>query len=312
MPFIDRLHQSLRAQDYRNFEWVCVDDGSADATVEHLRGLEAPGALGMQLYQLPQNSGASMAIVLGVQRARGEVIIIMDHDDEFVPHALTAVRDNWPKVANDLSLCGLMFQAAHPDGTMIGRPIPPGTRLTHSWMMNAYPDAHDATFAIKAADAKSCHDAEALEGICSWGVVMSALTERKRFLAGTGSPIRFYHRDNPGSQMNAWKLSRKWVQTYALYLDQADRHYWRRPGKWARHAVSTVRFAKVVHGSHRAALQLVHRPIGKLLVALAMGPAAVLDMVAPKRLQVREMPPFPTAVLGGLRDLHADSTSASP
>jgi hypothetical protein len=106
--------------------------------------------------------------------------------------------------------------------------------------------------------------------------------------------------------MNAWKLSRKWVQTYALYLDQADLHYWRRPGKWARHAVSTVRFANIVHGSHRAAFRLVHKPVGKLLVALAMVPAVILDLIAPKELDVREMPQFPIAALAGLSDLRAD------
>jgi glycosyltransferase involved in cell wall biosynthesis len=311
MAFIDRLYESLCTQTYRKFEWVCVDDGSTDGTVAYLRTLRPPGTLGMQVYKLPQNSGASMAIVLGVQRARGEAIVIMDHDDEFMPHGLAAVRDNWPKIAGDDGLCGLMFQAAHPNGQMIGRPIPPGKAFTHSWMMNAFPDAHDVTFAIKAADAKACHDPQTLEGICSWGVVMSMLTERKRFLAGIGSPIRYYHRDNPNSQMNAWKVSRKWVQTYALYLDQADRHYWRRPGKWLRHAISTVRFAKIVHGSHRAAFRLVHRPIGKTLVALAMIPAAVLDLFSSKDLEVRDMPPFPVEALDCLPDLCAHPTAAS-
>lgn len=126
-------------------------------------------------------------------------------------------------------------------------------------MMNVYPDAHDATFAIKAVDAKAVHDPRMLEPICTWGVVMGILTETKRFMAGPGSPIRYFHRDNPQSQMNSWKLSRKWVFSYARYLDQLDRHYLRRPLKWARHAVTLARFSKVVHGSYLYALRDMKR-----------------------------------------------------
>ena len=310
LGFIDRLYDSLRRQTYRNFEWICVDDCSSDETVEHLRKLESPGDLGMRLFRLPQNSGASMAIVLGVLKARGQAIIIMDHDDEFMPHGLAAVRDSWPAVENDTELCGLAFQAAHPTGELIGRLIPIGTRFTHSWMMNIHPDAHDATFALKAEDAKAAHDPRRLEGVCTWGVVMNDLTARKRFVAGSGSPIRYYHRDNPNSQMNAWKLSRKWVFSYARYLDQADIYYLRRPLKWIRHTIALARYSRIVHGSYLHSLRDIQRFSMKMALVASVLPAALLDLLRPKEAIVIDAPPFPIGTLAGLEDLRASAPPA--
>jgi glycosyltransferase involved in cell wall biosynthesis len=303
LRFIDRLYQSLQAQTYDRFEWICVDDGSSDATVEHLLKLRAPGALGMQVYRLPHNSGSSIAIAFGVQRARGDLVIIMDHDDEFMPHGLAAVRDAWPSVKDDPTLCGLAFQAAHPDGKMIGRPIPVGSRFSHSWMMNVHPDAHDATFAIKTPDAKAAHDPQALEPICTWGVVMNDLTATKRFVAGAGSPIRYYHRDNPNSQMNNWKLSRKWVSSYARYLDQADVYYLRRPLKWIRHAVALARYSRLVHGSYLAAAKEIRRASMRQSLMVAAIPAYVLDRLSSKRPIPVDVPLYPVDELGELKDL---------
>jgi len=304
MRFIDRLYRSLQNQTYKNFEWVCVDDCSTDQTVEYLKSLTPPGSRGMQLYSLPQNSAASMAITLGVRKAKGEIIIIMDHDDEFMPHGLAAVRDAWPLVQGDPNLCGLVFQAAHPDGTMIGRPIPLGRKFSQSSMMNIYPDAHDSTWAIKADDLKSVHDPAALEAVCTWGVVTNALTASKRVVMGPGSPIRYYHRDNPNSQMNSWKLSRKWVYCYALYLDQADRYYLLRPGKWLRHAITLARYSRIVHGRYSYASRHISRRSMRALLAAATVPAALLDWLRPKTESVVEIPPFPIAELEGLADLH--------
>jgi glycosyltransferase involved in cell wall biosynthesis len=303
-PFIDRLYKSLQKQTNKNFEWVCVDDCSSDATVEHLQALRPPGRCGMQLYRLPQNSSASMAITLGVKRARGDLIIIMDHDDEFMPHGLAAVRDAWPLIKDSPDVCGLVFQAAHPDGTMIGRAIPLGRKFRASWMMNAYPDVHDATWAIKADDAKEVHNPETLEAVCTWGVVSNYLTASKWAIAGPGSPIRYYHRDNPNSQMNSWKLSRKWVSSYARYLDQADRYYFLRPMKWVRHTIALARYSRIVHGGYLFAARDIKRPSMRAFLTVAAVFAVMLDLLKPKTAAVVNIPLFPINELDGLENLH--------
>ena len=98
MPFIDRLYGSLKAQAYKNFEWICVDDCSTDDTVERLLALEAPGELGMKVYRLPINSGGSVPLVVGIEKSQGDSIVILDHDDEFLPFALELIREHWPAV----------------------------------------------------------------------------------------------------------------------------------------------------------------------------------------------------------------------
>src|SRR5437762_12059238 len=93
-PFLDRIYNSLLRQTYRRFEWICVDDHSSDETVAQLVRLAAPGDFGMQVYQLPQNTGGPVALAFGTQMAKGDATIWLDHDDELFPNALEEVQAN--------------------------------------------------------------------------------------------------------------------------------------------------------------------------------------------------------------------------
>lgn len=42
---LPRLYEALKRQTYRNFEWIIVDDGSADNTKKRLRNSSATGPI---------------------------------------------------------------------------------------------------------------------------------------------------------------------------------------------------------------------------------------------------------------------------
>lgn len=71
--------ESLLAQDYPNFEVVCVDDGSIDATPEILDGF-AERDVRVRVVHKP-NGGYGSAINAGIDGARGEWIGILEADD---------------------------------------------------------------------------------------------------------------------------------------------------------------------------------------------------------------------------------------
>jgi len=81
--------ESVRAQTYRDFELLVVDDGSTDGTAEMVRQrYESEPRL--RLLRQEQNSGVSSARNRGVEQAEGELVGFLDSDDLYLPRNLEA------------------------------------------------------------------------------------------------------------------------------------------------------------------------------------------------------------------------------
>ena len=307
VPFIDRIYRSLAAQTYRNFEWICVDDCSTDETVERLSALAPPGLLGMRVYRLPQNTGGPVALAVGTQRARGEVTIWLDHDDELFPFALEEVRRNWPRVADDARLSGLSFRAVDPaTGALVGRPLAGGAPISSSEALNRYPDVSDGMIAVRTGLLRRFATVPAMEDVALNGAVYLPLTAGRPVLIAEAPAVRYYHRDNPQSQTLFERISRKTVASYARVIDAADRHFLRRPGHWARHIATMLRYSKLVHGRWFACLRHIRRPSIRALVIL-LSPLGLFAYALKPRANVVEIPFFPPESADKLANLHRGS-----
>jgi glycosyltransferase involved in cell wall biosynthesis len=300
-PCIGRLHASLAAQTFRDFEWVCVDDASPDDTVGFVRRLSDPGGSPTQLFQLPDNSGGTTALALGIEKAQGAIILCIDHDDELLPDSLQRVIDGWPEVAADDTLAGLQFRTRDSrSGELYGETMPDGLRFGTRWQENRHPEFCDATPAIKAEVLKEHACLEKFEPIALWGVIHNAITTDRDWKLASGSEVRIYHRDMQNSQTAFIRISRKTVHTYAVLLDQWDSSYFWALPRWFRHAVSLLRFSHAVHGSEFACLKLIkNRWIRFLIVPLApiarvlswiKPPLTIVDYVQPDFRKLRALP----------------------
>lgn len=69
----------------RTWEVLVVDDGSTDGTRSAVLGL---GIEGVRCVRLRRNSGKSAALSVGLDRARGEVVVLMDADGQDDPAEL--------------------------------------------------------------------------------------------------------------------------------------------------------------------------------------------------------------------------------
>ena len=135
---LPRLYDSLCRQTFTDFEWIVVDDGSTDDTQEVLAKLSADCNHKPQTSNLkPQtfkkeNGGKHTAVNMGVKHAKGELVLILDSDDELPETSLADIAEEWQRVKdNGLiekgdgekpigGLCGYM---AHRNGEVISKPL---------------------------------------------------------------------------------------------------------------------------------------------------------------------------------------------
>jgi glycosyltransferase involved in cell wall biosynthesis len=248
LKFINCLHESLCHQDFKDFEWILVDDCSSDDTVKVLKKLSSPGDGGVSLYKLPENSGGGVAICLAIKKAIGDIVLIIDHDDELVPEALTSIINSWNLVTEDSNLCGIFFARLDAKTrSNIGGSLERGTKFSTSWLSNSKPGITDGVFALKSQIAKKYFNMGVGEWLCLAGVPFTNMTKVNKLVAAGGAGIVIYHRDNPDSQTNSVKISRKTVYTYAKYIDLFDKYYLLRPFYWIRHLIALIKFSIAVH-----------------------------------------------------------------
>jgi cellulose synthase/poly-beta-1,6-N-acetylglucosamine synthase-like glycosyltransferase/peptidoglycan/xylan/chitin deacetylase (PgdA/CDA1 family)/spore germination protein YaaH len=86
---IEATLQSLLASDYDNLEIIVVDDGSLDRTSEVVRE-KFKNEPRVRLFTEP-NAGKANALNFGLRYATGEIIIALDADTVFAPHAISAL-----------------------------------------------------------------------------------------------------------------------------------------------------------------------------------------------------------------------------
>jgi glycosyltransferase involved in cell wall biosynthesis len=84
--FLRRTIDSVLSQDYPRVEYLVLDGGSSDDSVEILR------SYGTRFFWLSEkDQGQADAINKGLQRAHGEIIAYLNSDDVLLPGALTSV-----------------------------------------------------------------------------------------------------------------------------------------------------------------------------------------------------------------------------
>lgn len=122
---LERLWESLEAQTLRDFEWIVVDDGSADNTRSVVEQLSAKASFPV-CYIYQTNSGKHVAVNVAVRMAHGYFVGILDSDDKYTANALDSCWGHWQQIseAQQLGFVGLTALCADEDGRMIGTRFP--------------------------------------------------------------------------------------------------------------------------------------------------------------------------------------------
>ena len=114
--FLEATICSVLQQDYPHIEYIVVDGGSTDGSVEIIRRYERR----LTYWVSETDRGQTDAINKGFARARGELLAWINSDDTYEPGAITAAVDAFAQAPS----AGLIYGGANyinESGQTIGR-----------------------------------------------------------------------------------------------------------------------------------------------------------------------------------------------
>ncbi len=122
---LHRVYESLKAQTYRDFEWLIVDDGSTDNTRELVEQWQQENLLPIR-YIYQENSHKHIAFNRGVREAKGKLFLTFDSDDSCEPQALERFKYHWDSIPIDekAKFSGVTCLCKSSDGKIIGDIFP--------------------------------------------------------------------------------------------------------------------------------------------------------------------------------------------
>lgn len=92
VKYIERTIQSILNQNYPNLEYIIMDGGSTDGTLEIIQKYSD-----RLIWKSEKDKGQSDAINKGIKMATGDIVAFLNSDDTYEPGALARVADFFEK-----------------------------------------------------------------------------------------------------------------------------------------------------------------------------------------------------------------------
>ena len=123
---LPRLYDSLRAQRYRDFEWLVIDNASTDGTRAIVEGWVKDADITIRYLQNEVNLGHQASWKRGIQEARGHLFFEIRSADSLFPNALERLIYHWESIPeNELArFSAVSALAVDEHGQLNGTPYP--------------------------------------------------------------------------------------------------------------------------------------------------------------------------------------------
>jgi len=101
-PYLDQTIQSILGQGYPNLEYIIIDGGSTDGSVDIIKKYESS----LTFWVSESDEGQSDALNKGLQKSTGEIFNWINSDDYLEPGSLHTVAAAFVDNPQALQVCG--------------------------------------------------------------------------------------------------------------------------------------------------------------------------------------------------------------
>lgn len=108
---LSRCWQSLKKQSNKNFQWLIIDDGSTDETLDLVNGLKKETKDFQIDYYWKINGGKHTALNFSHQYIKGDFVLILDSDDCLTVDAIDTILNEWKQNRNNSNIAGVTFMS---------------------------------------------------------------------------------------------------------------------------------------------------------------------------------------------------------
>ncbi len=243
---IARAYDSLKSQTFRDFEWIVIDDGSTDNTAGIIRQWQQEADFPI-IYRYQANSGKHIAFNCGVQMARGELFLIIDSDDGFLPGALESMLKWWNDIpANERTgFTGVVTLCQYEDGHICGQPFPASPLDTNAldlkfkYKMRGENWGFHRTAVLQAYPFPEDEKVRFIPENLIWDDIA-----RRYKIRCINEPLRIFYQDSANQVTKAAPRKKALVKNYFLqFLNRDFDYFFYDPVTFAKWATLYVRYS---------------------------------------------------------------------
>lgn len=103
-----KLYESLVTQNYKEFEWLVIDDGSKDGTKRLINELKKENKVNIK-YVYKENGGKMSAVNKAYSIAKGDIIFGIDSDDVLKDNVLGLIANDFEKIVDNKDIAGFFY-----------------------------------------------------------------------------------------------------------------------------------------------------------------------------------------------------------
>jgi len=277
-PVLGRMHDSLVAQTFRDFEWLVIDNDSDDDTPDRMAAWQAAADFPIRYLRQP-NRGLQVSWRRALDEARGELFLFTRSADALKPNALERLLHHWRSIpeAERPGFSAVSALAEDEHGRLIGTEFPTSPLDSDSAELRYRYRVQGDKFGFQRTDVLRRHPIPVVEGYTGYmpeSIVWSAIAReyRTRYV---NERLRIYYQDQTSSLSQPANRS---VNALGSFLDAEARL--NNDIRWLRAAPLTfyrraVKYAWAGFHTGRSVVEqwrrLEHRR-GRALWLLAVGP----------------------------------------
>ena len=144
IPTYNRAHilvrtlDSIRNQEFSDYEVLIIDDGSSDNTKEVVEEYTNQHQLNNKFhYYYKENGGKHTALNVGIEKASGVFFLILDSDDWLSNNALEIIHSHCKQIENDNNFNGVIGRSINASTNSII-----GDRFDDDYKVTSYFEYH--------------------------------------------------------------------------------------------------------------------------------------------------------------------------